>query len=316
MTTKFHRDSVYSEATSIRFLLESASESDDPLGTHSLKQRLVALEEEIKQIDESEVKTANVALIFGGNPVKKTHGIKANFATQAVKKYQELIEKHIAMTTSATAEGKRASTKKHPQSQVNITGIVHGSFGFVLEEDDTEQINAFDSPAKIAVESISELLNDVTAEEEQVFDSKLGELDTKTFDTLKQFIKTLHDADATLKISEKDQEVKLTAKDIDRAHKRISITKVDENDEEVEGMLLGLVPLQRRFDFRCANDDELIQGQVDNSLSEDYLNKIERDRKVPPADGWRATIRTKTISHPSGRKSVQRILIELNQIES
>jgi hypothetical protein len=89
---------------------------------------------------------------------------------------------------------------------------------------------------------------------------------------------------------------------------------VEEYDEEIEGELLGLVPIQRRFDFRRRDNSEVLSGMVSVHLSADYLERIERDELVSGRE-WRAVVRTKTVQRPDRRRSETRTLIDLDKIE-
>jgi hypothetical protein len=310
MVTKIHRDALRSEIGSVRALLERSA-GTDPLGSKSLGKRLMSLEAELAGIEKQEGNIANVALVFDGEPVRGSSAIEADFAGKALQEYQELIAKFVALDGGQMADHGRLPDHVHQQARMNVTGLIHGSFGFVLEEDSSNQPGMFESPAQKAVHSVTSLLKEVTAVDGGLFESRLDELDTRIFKTLKRLITLLHRAGSTLRIAEEKQELKLDTFSIERAHARVSEVDVDETDETLEGRLLGLVPFQRRFDFRRDDNGEVVQGRVAPNLSAAYLERIEKERLV--AGGrWRATIRTKMIHHPDEHNhSVSRTLIDL-----
>ncbi len=310
MVTKIHRDALRSEVASIRALLERSA-GHDPLGSRSLQKRLASLEAEIGQIEDVEHNVASVALVFDGEPVRGSSGIEADFAGKALQDYQELVSKHVAAESGPLAERGRLPDQIHRQARMNVTALVHGSFGFVLEEDGGDQPGMFETPAQRAVQSVTNLLEEVAAADGRLFDAKLDELDIRIFHTLKRFIGTLHKARSTLRVSEEQRDLKLDVPSVERAFERVSQVDVEEIDETFEGELLGLVPIQRRFEFKKADDGDVLQGRVAANLSADYLERIEREGLVA-AGGWRATIRTKTVLHPDGRHtSVSRTLLDL-----
>jgi hypothetical protein len=310
MVTKIHRDALRSEIGSIRAMLEGASQVD-PLGSRSFRKRLKKLETELSKIEEGKRNVANVALVFDGDPVRGSSAIEADFAGKALQNYQDLIANFVAVGGGPLAERGRLSDQIHQQARMNVTALVHGSFGFVLEEDHADQSNMFETPAQKAVQAVTDLLTDVTAMDGQRFAKKLDDLDLRVFQTLKRFVGVLHRAKSTLRVAEEQRELSLDVASVDRAYERMSLVDVEELDEVHEGELLGLVPVQRRFEFRRGDNGELIQGRVAPNLSADYLERVEREGLIAGGN-WRSTIRTKTINHPDGRhSSSSRTLIDL-----
>jgi hypothetical protein len=313
MVTKLQRDAISGEIASLRDLLERTGDVD-PLGAISLRKRLSVLEAGIAELQEAEAHVANVALVFDGEPVRGSSAIEAQFAGKALQDYQELIAKYVAAEAGNLAERGRLPDQVHQQARMNVTALVHGSFGFVLEEDAGDQLGMFETPAQKAVKAVTDLLEHVAASDGRAFDELLDDLDVRIFQTLKRFIGTLHRAKSTLRLSEQERELKLDTSSVERAFERVSQVEVDESDELIDGELLGLVPVQRRFDFRRADNNDVLQGRVAPSLSADYLDRIEREGRI--AGGrWRATIRTKTVLHPDGRHtSISRTLIDLIEL--
>ena len=79
------------------------------------------------------------------------------------------------------------------------------------------------------------------------------------------------------------------------------------------GTLLGIAPIQRRFDFRRAESGETISGKVADNISADYLERIDREGLLAGRE-WLATVRTKTVQRPGALSpNIQRILIRLDE---
>lgn len=310
MVTKLHRDALKSDIASVKALLDRIK-GRDPLGEISLAARLRLLEDQLRAVEQAPVTRANVALVFDGEPVRGSSAIDADFAGQALQDYQELITRQVASVAGAGlgARGPIPQQLKQ-QSRLNITALVHGSFGFMLEENDGGQQALLESPTHAAVRSVTDLLQGVAAADERWFEGHLPDLDVRLFASLRTFVSTLYKAGSTLKVSEEERDLRLTPADVERAYERISQVDVEEVEETVEGELLGLVPIARRFEFRAANG-EVISGRVAESLSADYLERLEREELIG-GKGWRAIIRTKTVTRPDGRhSSVSRVLADL-----
>jgi hypothetical protein len=314
MVSKIHRDALKSEIASLREMLDRSA-GHDPLGSLSLHKRLRRLEAELDQLEGHTNNYANVALVFDGDPVRGSSAIEVNFAGKALQDFQELISKHVAVDAGQLADRGPLSAQTHDQARMNITALVHGSFGFVLEEDAADQLGMFETPAQRAVRSVTDLLRDVSATDGRPFDTKLDELDARIFSTLKRFVSTLHRAHSTLRVAEEQRELTIDPSGVERAFERVSQSEVEEVDDTVDGDLLGLVPVQRRFDFRRSDNGEILQGRVSANLSADYLERIEREGFVA-GKRWRAVIRSKSVHHPDGRHvNITRLLIDLSPLE-
>lgn len=315
MVTRLHRDALRSDIETIKSLL-AKSAGRDPLGEKTLSKRLQSLEEQLNAVDSTVRSAASVALIFEGSPVKGSSAIDADFAGQALQDYQELLTKQLAAADGNELPQRGPLPREiRRQARMNVTGIVHGSFGFLLEEDNAEQVEMFESPALRAVEAVTDLLKGVASGDERWFDEKLPELDIRIFQSLRRFVNTLYNADATLKLSEDRRELQLNSQDVLRAHERVTQVDVDEVDESFDGELLGIVPIARRFEFRRADGGEVISGRVSQNLSADYLERIEREEAFT-GRSWHAVVRTKTITKPTARHtSVIRLLIDLLELD-
>lgn len=310
MVTKVHRDALKSDLASVRGLLAEMSE-DDVLSSLSLRHRLQALEAELGASDDMTATAADVALIFDGGPVRGSSAIDADFAGRALQDYQELITKHVALSNfGGLAERGPVQRDAKAQARMNVTALVHGSFGFVLQEDRADEPEFFVSPTRQAVEEVSNLLHDATATEGAPFDARLDEVDVRVFQALRRFVTNLQNAGSTLRIAEQERETKLDRAGVGRAFERLIASEVESSEETLIGELIGLVPIQRRFEFR-GTDGEIIQGRVSPHLSADYLERLEQEGFVG-GGRWRAVIQTKRVHHPDGRHvTLTRTLIDL-----
>lgn len=311
MVTKIHKDAIRGEIANLREMLNGPA-SKDRLGALSLRQRLTNLEKQLAS-DESQAKNvASVALIFDGGAVRGSSAIDADFAGKALQEYQELVTKQMAHSDlGGLAQRGPLPAEQHRRSRLNVTDLVHGSFGFVLEEDGSDQSELFESATMLAVSEVTDILSGVSSDSSVWFDKKLPELDARLFKTLKKFVSLLHKSSSTLKISEEKREIRIDSVGVLRAFNRVSHTEIDENDESVFGELLGIAPIQRRFDFRRGDSSEVISGAVAWNLSADYLRRIERDELIV-GRSWHAVIRTKTVQPAEGRvPSLYRTLVDL-----
>jgi hypothetical protein len=274
----------------------------DRLSELSLSRRLEALDAEFREAGSGGGNLAIVALVFDAGPVRGSSAIDADFAGKALQDYQELLTKCLSVKAQgALSERGPLSDRMQAQARMNVTSLVHGSFGFVLEEDGEGQQPLFESPVSAAVTAVTDLLTAFSAVDEEAFTKKVAEVDARIYKTAKRFIGLLHKEASTLKISEQIRDLALDSARIARAHDRMTHTDVEQVELPFDGDLLGIVPVQRRFEFRKNDGGEVISGRVSENLSADYLERIDRGDVVAIGQ-WRAVIQTKTIQSADGRQ--------------
>ena len=135
MPKKLNIDSLSSEITTLNELLTSARQSGDFVGEMQLEHRISELSGKLESLKENTVSdnSASVALFFGGQPVLGSRGIAAEFAGTALEQFQNLIAKIFANNEVGDL-GERGKVPFKANSELMVTGLARGSFGFVLDE--------------------------------------------------------------------------------------------------------------------------------------------------------------------------------------
>lgn len=252
---------------------------------------------------------ANVALFFGGAPVRGSRAIEADFAARALANYQDVITKKLSnLETGSLAN--RGPVPQKQASKLIITNVVHGSFGFILEEDAVDEPQLINSSLKDTVDAVTEILTSIPEVDDGGYQEIVEDMDPRVFTSMRNFVKLLHDSDAILKIVSSNHERRLDAQAIRRAYERVEATEIEERDIEVKGVLIGVVPFGRRFDFRQAETGEIISGNVGPAFSQDYLSRLERDENII-GRLCTAKLRRKNIRRTGGRSSVRYTLIDI-----
>jgi hypothetical protein len=88
---------------------------------------------------------------------------------------------------------------------------------------------------------------------------------------VKKIIKTLNESDAEIKIVGAETEVQLNRERIANLNARLNELEVLESHETTLGILLGIFPDRRQYEFRVAEDGPVIYGPVSEDLDERYL---------------------------------------------
>lgn len=286
-------ESLSADRAAVKTMLAALSDKD-PIGRLSFEGRLAAIDDEIRRIDSSHERTGSVALLFSGTPVFGSRSIDADFATTVVRSFQDLVAKRIAAEEFGRL-GSRGRIPERTASALSIRELVRGSVGFILEEN-SQNGQITDTPIKKAIDEVTAVIEQASAENADAFASTVETLDARLLVSLREFFKTLDDGGASVRIVENDRDAKLDATAVKRARDRVETTEVEDMDDEiVTGELLGLLPDSRRFEMKLANTSELIKGTVAAGLAVRWLELIELPDQKLVGRVWRTKMKIREI---------------------
>ena len=267
MLKKLSIDSLKAELSTITSLLGERTEQDDPIGWYQLSIRKGELEKELSAVEETNEPEAKVGLFFGGRPVYGSKGILAKFAGKALDEYQDLISmRYASQTTGSLGSAGRIPLQEH--SQLMITDVARGSFGFILEEI-AENHSLIDTPLKAVSEEIAELVYRISLSEDDFFDTMVDAMDDRLLTSLKSFFKVLDDNGATLRIVEGIKEYQLDREDVQRARLRTEVMEISEDKKEAIGRLY-FMPAAKKFELHVSDSDEVIKGTFSREFMDNY----------------------------------------------
>ncbi|MHB1055761.1 MAG: hypothetical protein ACYC6B_09940 [Thermoleophilia bacterium] len=267
MPRKLELESLEVEIAAVAALLSEAREINDPVGTLQFEQRKKELEEKIIALRGAEIHQASLALFFGGEPVFGSRGIAADFAGRLLDSFQDIISKQFAVAEMGSL-GERGPVPLREFTTLMITGVTHGSFGFVLDEL-TDQDEMFDSALKEIVREVLTTIEFVSSFDEVVFEEAIERLDARTLASLKTFFNELDSNTATIRMVDDDRDLSLDENAIHRARLRIEDTTIEENEVEIKGLLIGFLPEHKRFELRIESG-ELIFGTASKLSTEQF----------------------------------------------
>lgn len=286
-------ESLSADRAAVKTMLAALSDKD-PIGRLSFEGRLAVIDDEIRRIDSSHERTGSVALLFSGTPVFGSRSIDADFATTVVRSFQDLVAKRIAAEEFGRL-GSRGRIPERTASALSIRELVRGSVGFILEEN-SQNGQITDTPIKKAIDEVTAVIEQASAENADAFASTVETLDARLLVSLREFFKTLDDGGASVRIVENDRDAKLDATAVKRARDRVETTEVEDMDDEiVSGELLGLLPDSRRFEMKLANTSELIKGTVAAGLAVRWLELIELPDQKLVGRVWRTKMKIREI---------------------
>lgn len=289
MPKKLSIDSLSSEITTLNELLSSARQSGDFVGEMQIEHRISELSIKLESLREDTVydNNASVALFFGGQPVLGSKGIAAEFAGAALEQFQNLIAKVFA-NSEAGDLGERGKVPFKPNSELMVTGLARGSFGFVLDEMN-EQVQIESSQLSHVIDKAALLLRDSAAQDDAIFESILEELEPRTLIALRDFFSNLDSSKATIRVVEKELDFTLDGPSIHRAKIRTEATSIEESTTEIEGTLVGFLPEHRKFEL-ADNTGKLFYGSATKEAVEQFTKAS--DSMVGKKCLIKATIKT------------------------
>jgi len=274
MPKKLTIDSLSSEITTVNELLEGAHRLGDIVGEMQLEHRLNQLTKKLENLKQNSVRdnAASVALFFGGKPVLGSKGIAAEFAGLALENFQNL----IAKTFAANEVGELGARGKIPfkaNSELMVTGLARGSFGFVLDEM-SNQTELQESELAFIIDKVAHLIRDTAAQDDAVFESVLEDLDPRTLIALKAFFSNLDSNSATVRVVEKDFDITLDGTAVRRGRVRTEATSIEEKSTEIIGNLVGFLPEHRKFELKDESGN-ILYGSATKEAVEQFEREAE-----------------------------------------
>ena len=292
---RLEQQALEADRQSVVKLLSSLPDND-VLGQASFRSRLSEIDRQLEAIGKPSPDdfSGSVALLFTGGPVIGSRSVETNFAARITTAFQDLVSKRIA-TGEIGKLGSRGPLPTHSDSSLAISQMVRGSVGFVLEEVTRNQ-TLTDSVVKKAIEQIDDLIAKTGGESEEDFEATVESIDDRQLVSLRDFFKALDENAATVRIIESVRELSLDGAAVRRGRQRAEMVEIEEQErEDVEGVLMGLLPESRRFEMELS-PGVTIKGSVAASFASDYMKLLhgpDADRLV--GKRWRAKMRVREV---------------------
>ena len=282
MPLKLTINSLRADLAAVENLLKAAAEVNDIIGKMQFQERKEEILAKLSQLESTPEKTASVALYFGGQPVLGSYGISTTFATKALQEFQSVVS-NLYASAKQKGVGSRGPLPNADNSELMVTAVTKGSFGFVLDEVSSEQSDLFESKLKLVVDRAVEVIENSCAESEELFEEVLSRINNRTLGPLKEFFINLDNHAATMKIIENNHEFFLDEKSIHRGRLRTEFLGIEESDKEFSGILIGFLPEHRKFELRLPESDIVIYGPVSSYSLNQYQRMISENESVIPS---------------------------------
>lgn len=292
MPRKLKIEGLRAELASLDALIQAAHEVGDPIGEYQLGKRRSQIERELRSASQQQERRASVALFFGGNPVLGSRGISAEFAGHMLENFQDLVARTFAAEELGIL-GERGPIPLKHATDLMVTNVTKGSFGFVLDEiSPQEEID--DTALKRVVEQVVTTLEKVVSPNELDFEAVLEELDSRLLVSLKDFFSVMDTAEATLRLVDDVADIAFDKPSIHRGRLRTEATQIDESDITIEGVLEGFLPEHRKFELRL-DTEEMLYGSVSKEAAEQYAQLVIKG-ETPVRRRWRVRLRQRVVT--------------------
>ena len=140
----------------------------------------------------------------------------------------------------------------------------------------------------------------------------IDQLDRRMIGPLKRFFERMYEDEATMRVVEGERDQTFDSASISRAFERVKHTEIEEDEVSIGGVLIGLQPIRRTFEFRSSETDEIIEGKFGPQLSQDFLERIEGDQLLLGRE-WTAKMLKKTVTNYDGRSKTRWVLLQFEE---
>ena len=311
MMLKLERDHLAAQLAALTHLLQTLP-PNDYLGRLGFESRRDALQRQIEALGEAGERRAHVALYFGGDPVIGSYGVQAEFGTKVIGKFQDVLTKVWGSLDGVQIQ-QMGPIRDKDVSQLHITTVVHGSFGFVLEELEGQDEPLFQSPLSQAADQVAEYITNFAGENDATFSQMIDVLNPRVFQSIREFFGFIHKDKATFRLVEGERDQKFDRTAVERAWNRAEASNVTEERITVTGRLLGVIPMKRRFELESSETGTVIEGKVGEKFGQTYLERINTEQFA--GKRWKALLHKRTVTKIGRDPTDIYMLLELDQLE-
>ncbi len=270
------------QALQLRQLLEDAK--DDAILAPQLRERLNDIESQLQSAQHKDgllfpienVVLPRAAIFFRGDGVQDSNGIRPSLAGEALIQYERMfIAQAVHDERKAARTAGRQRRRRGAQTPALLfTGTPRGSFGleFVPRSVDEESLTKVHAQS---LHKVADAILLVAEAEESSLDDAIKKIPSPVLQPLKQFFRILAQHRAELRLAFHDAPSKnLSADAISMAADRLE-RDVTQEAVELRGVFRGVTRESGVFDLRL-NDDSVITGVVEDSLTEEDLDRIDQ----------------------------------------
>ncbi len=244
---------------------------DHPLMSEGLKERLNELNQELESLPKDSFEP-KIQLLFSGNAVIGSQGIKSTFVNKTITPFQEMIKTQFALVRFGSV-GKRGQAKKGTNTDLYLTALPIGSFGVELSQLASTDLFA-DMDISNSMKQVMNLIVN-SATDDETFEKTIENTPKRNLSNLKKFLQEIVEQRSVLKMESGELGIELPNDKITEAYQRVSSTIDEENEVFINGIFRGLLLDSGRFEIQD-EEGKKVSGFISEELDEEQL--IEYDK--------------------------------------
>lgn len=215
-------------------------------------------------------------LTFRGRPVAGSHGIAADFGTKAAGAFADAFAAVVAGLNESLRYMGPIPDKA--RNQLLITGTAVGSFGFEFELPVVAQKqDLFPEAAKTeeALERMQALLDVSASGSDDQVTELVDAIHPRAVKKISEFLNFLSQQDAWCGLEFRNNYFRYqNIAQIQHSVERLKEENIHEWDETFLGEFQGVLPNSRTFEFKIAQEKQVLKGKLDIAIQDpDVLNR-------------------------------------------
>lgn len=300
------------QAIELRHLLEQAG--DNPVRTPQLRIRLQDVEKELEEAQQDKsnllpkenVDLPRAAIFLRGGGVQDSAGIRPSLAGEALIQYEKMFTEQAIHDEREAAKnaGRQRRPRGAPTPGLLFTGTPRGSFGLEFVPQATDDDSLLEVHAR-SLGNVANALVLVAGSDSRSLDQAIQQIPTRVLQPLKQFLKTLAQHGAELRLAFHDRPSQsLTSVQVQEAADRLE-REMKQDELQVHGIFRGVARESGVFDLKT-DAGEVITGTVADDFTEDDLERIHLLTNHPCT----AKLQKTTVSRISGTPTATYVLLD------
>jgi hypothetical protein len=240
--------------------------NNHPLMSESLTGKLNELKRELASLPKESLEP-KVQLLFSGNAVIGSQGIKSSFVSKVLTPFQEMVKTQVALERFGHV-GKRGQAKRGSLAGLYLTALPVGSFGVELSQ--LENDDFFESiDVSKGMKEVMSIISSSSIDDE-TFENTLEKIPGRSLANLKTFLQEVAAEKSVLKMESGEVGIEISKEKVEEAYQRVSSTTDEENEIIISGTFRGLLLDSGKFEI--LNDEgHKLSGSISDELDEERL---------------------------------------------
>lgn len=244
---------------------------DHPLMSEGLAERLSLLKQELESLPKESFEP-RIQLLFSGNAVVGSQGIKSTFVSKTLSPFQEMVKTQVALVRFGKV-GKRGQAKKGANTELYLTALPVGSFGVELSQLESDDLFNSMDVSKAMKDVMTLVVNSAT--DDETFEASIEQTPKRNLTNLKKFLQEITDEKSVLKMESGEFGIELPKEKIVEAFQRVSAAIDEETELIINGTFRGLLLDSGKFEIQD-EEGKRISGFISEEIDEDQL--VEYDK--------------------------------------